>query len=145
MSPYTVVSDGAKSGNATSRIEDLSRPKTRESAKGIQDLGYFDKPLVDVSNEAANAKASSRVEELAHEKMFFKFVPERSIIWDVSDEAKHAVASQRLLQLARHKISQGDTEEYDPYVVTMAARRAKPAPRVVELSVPLDRKVVKKK
>ena len=136
-----IVSDEAKSGSASTVVENLATPKTRKSAEGIIDLGAFPDPLVQVSEATANAKATVRVEELAGDKKLHKsYVSERSVIWPVSENARSATATTRLLQLARHKTSLGDTEEYDPYVVTVAARRAKAAPRVQELAEPLPRK-----
>ena len=145
QSPYPAVSQPAKSGKVPESMDSLSKPKSRESAKGIMDLGEFPDPVVHVSEGATNAKASGRVQELAFEKRLNQhYVYERKTIWPVSDEAQNATATTRLLQLARHKTALGDTE-YDPFLVTIAARRAKPAPRVSQLAQPLPRKTRAKK
>jgi len=142
-SPQWGVSGGAASASASSRLEQLAQPKPRE-----EQYTNFD-PYWGfnwgVSAASKSAKATERLEHLAEHKNYHKdFAPERPIRWDVTSEAMEAIASLRLQQLARPRSRTMIKDDYDPYKVSVQARKARATPRLDELSIPIPRKVRQK-
>ena len=66
--------------------------------------------------------------------------------WDIDSKTLTANASLRVCQLARPRSrNRVVEEEFDPYIVSKAARHAQITPRVEELALPIPRKQRTKK
>ncbi|KAK6167616.1 hypothetical protein SNE40_021598 [Patella caerulea] len=143
-SPYTDITDGAKKAKLSQRVEDLAIPKSRVDRYDVNETQWGQRQPV--SDAAKKAVASERVEALAEAKPYHSnFQHAKPIMWEVSDLAIKALASLRLQQLSRPRSRTMIKDDYDPYEVSRGARRARPTPRVEELSVPLPRKTREKK
>ncbi|XP_046547366.1 LOW QUALITY PROTEIN: testicular haploid expressed gene protein-like [Haliotis rubra] len=143
-SPYSVVTQAARSVSASKRLQSLAVPKNREDRYCINDYEWGQPS--EVSPEAKKATASSRVESLAEAKGYHdNFKGENPVQWPVSDQALKAIASLRLQQLARPRSRTMIKDDYDPYKVTTAAKKARATPRMEELCAPIPRKVRQKK
>ena len=69
------------------------------------------------------------------------------MIWEVSESAQKALPSLRVQQLARPKSRSQYNEDYDAnsWKVSQGAKVAQATPRIVELALPIPRKVRSKK
>ncbi|XP_040981196.1 testicular haploid expressed gene protein-like isoform X1 [Aquila chrysaetos chrysaetos] len=141
QSPERPVSPAALSYKASPRILELARPK----ALHPEFLLAREVPTK-VTNAAALARASSRLQRLAEPRVrkvtscYECSFPE-SVIRPVSKLAQEAIASPRTLELARAKRLHPD---YVPlrdaeWPVTKAAKRTVATPRLVELAQPCRR------
>ncbi|KAL3891499.1 hypothetical protein ACJMK2_003760 [Sinanodonta woodiana] len=143
-SPYTEVSLGARSATASSRLEMLAKPKIKEDRFGIKETQWGQ--YIPVPDTAMKARATERIESLAQYKPYHKeFKNERPVQWPISESALKVLPTMRLQQLSRPRSRTMIKDDYDPYKVTFAARKARPTPRLEELCVPLPRKVRPKK
>ena len=143
-SPYMEVQRNALWATPTQRIEQLAIPKPRQDRFGVYETewGQYDP----VSVAAMKASHTERIENLAIAKGYHKqFQGERPIQWEVTNPALNAIATLRLQQLSRPRSRTMIKDDYDPYKVSQAARRARCTPRLEELCVPLPRKVRSKK
>lgn len=143
-SPYMMVSDEAKNSQPSQRLEQLAVPKQRQDRYGVYETewGQYNP----VSLPAMKASPTERIESLAAAKEYHKlFRDERPIQWQVQAPALNAIATLRLQQLARPRSRTMIKDDFDPYKVSVSARRARCTPRVEELCVPLQRKVRAKK
>jgi hypothetical protein len=70
---------------------------------------------------------------------------EKPVQWAVNESTLKAIANLRLQQLSRPRSRTMIKDDYDPYKVSMAARRAHATPRVEELCAPIPRKIRAKK
>ncbi|CAG2203936.1 Vacuolar protein sorting-associated protein 8 homolog [Mytilus edulis] len=141
---YIEVSPGAKRAASTERIEMLSRPKMRQDRFGMDETEWGQ--YFPVSDAAKKATASGRIESLAESKRYHAmFQNEKPVQWPVDDGAMKAIASLEIQKLARPRSRTMIKDDYDPYKVPMAARRARATPRLDELCVPLPRKSRAKK
>ncbi|VDI32863.1 Hypothetical predicted protein [Mytilus galloprovincialis] len=141
---YIEVSPGAKRAASTERIEMLSRPKMRQDRFGMDETEWGQ--YFPVSDAAKKATASGRIESLAESKRYHAmFQNEKPVQWPVDDGAMKAIASLEIQKLARPRSRTMIKDDYDPYKVPMAARRARATPRLDELCVPLPRKTRAKK
>jgi hypothetical protein len=99
-----------------------------------------------VSTAAKKANPTERIETLAESKKYHTmFQSEKPIQWPVEDSAMKAIASLEIQKLARPRSRTMIKDDYDPYKVTLAARRARATPRIDELCAPLPRKCRPKK
>lgn len=99
-----------------------------------------------VSPAAKTAQCTSHVESLAEPKKYHpRFAGEKPVQWSVDESALKAIANLRLQQLSRPRSRTMIKDDYDPYKVPMAARRAHATPRIEELCLPIPRKVRPKK
>ncbi|XP_009976118.1 PREDICTED: testicular haploid expressed gene protein-like, partial [Tauraco erythrolophus] len=140
-SPQWPVSRAALSYEASPRILELARPK----ALHPEFLWAREVPTR-VTNVAASARASSRLQRLAEPRVrevtcFYEDSFLESVIRPVSKSAQKAIASPRTLELARAKRLHLD---YVPprdaaWPVTKAAKQAVATPRLVELAQPCKR------
>ncbi|XP_071106059.1 sperm microtubule associated protein 2-like isoform X2 [Haliotis cracherodii] len=143
-SPYSVVTKAARSVSASDRLQSLAVPKNREDRYCVNDYEWGQPS--EVSPAAKTASASARVETLAEAKGYHNdFKGENPVQWPVSDQALKAIASLRLQQLARPRSRTMIKDDYDPYKVTLAAKKARATPRLEELCAPIPRKVRQKK
>ncbi|KAG7461995.1 hypothetical protein MATL_G00197200 [Megalops atlanticus] len=95
----TYISNSAKSAHTSPRVDQLSRPKTRESNMFF-DLGYPEEPIRPVSKYARRATASPRIKSLAIPKGVVKdYVPLRDPIWIPPRAIRTAEASVRTREL----------------------------------------------
>ncbi|CAC5409068.1 unnamed protein product [Mytilus coruscus] len=141
---YIEVSPGAKRATSTERIEMLSRPKMRQDRFGMDETEWGQ--YFPVSEGAKKATASGRIESLAESKRYHAmFQNEKPVQWPVDDGAMKAIASLEIQKLARPRSRTMIKDDYDPYKVPLAARRARATPRLDELCVPLPRKCRSKK
>lgn len=146
-SPFSVVPDSAMNVQPTKRLEQLCQPKAYAPLpiKSDSDWDWGDWALT-VPKAAASHVASARLEQLAEPKpSSSNYVGNRSVIWPVAPAAMRVQATTRVQQLARPKTRQALDQDYDPYKVSFAARMAVPSPRVVDLALPIPRKVRAKK
>ncbi|ESP02661.1 hypothetical protein LOTGIDRAFT_237889 [Lottia gigantea] len=142
--PHTTVTEAAKSANITDRLENLAKPKNRIDRFEVNEKEWGE--TQPVSEAAKKARITERVESLAEPKQpHSQFQPAKPIMWEVSDLAIKALASLRLQQLSRPRSRTMIKDDYDPYVVSRAARKAKATGRVEELSEPIERKKRDKK
>lgn len=74
-----------------------------------------------------------------------EFKGEKPVQWPVSESALKSIASLRLQQLSRPLSRALIRDDYDPYKVSSAARKARVTPRLELLSAPIPRKVKQKK
>ncbi|KAK7488953.1 hypothetical protein BaRGS_00019757 [Batillaria attramentaria] len=142
--PYMVVSPEARTASASARLETLAQPKERKDHFEVyqSEWGqYFHVPP-----PALKARATERLEYLSEPKKYHKdFHGEKPIQWPVSEQAMKSLATLRLQQLSRPRSRTMIRDDYDPYKVTPAARKARPTPRLEELSAPIPRKCRQKK
>ncbi len=142
---YTRVNSAARNASATSHLKQLAKPKPHKVWATSQDMyreGDFSKPIWSIETPALSANCSTRVEVLAdHKQLHLSYQPERQVQWPVTDTAKNAVASLRMQQLARPKSGRLVVDDYDPYKLSPAAKNTRATPRIVELSMPLPRKM----
>ena len=132
----SIVSEGAKTYQATPHIETLATPKKRLG-------GPFRDPIWVVSKETMQASPSPRVLELAkHKRLMEGHQSSRSPIWRVPSAAKKAVASKRMTELSTPIIRETmDLVQFNPdaFFVSETAKKAKASARVQELAQPLVR------
>ncbi|XP_062573164.1 sperm microtubule associated protein 2-like isoform X2 [Saccostrea cucullata] len=146
--PLIQVSDGATKATPTERLETLSKPKDRRDRDkfGVITLATSWGQYNPVAPAAKTAQCTPHVESLAEPKKYHpRFVGEKPVQWQVDESALKAIANLRLQQLCRPRSRTMIKDDYDPYKVSMAARRAHATPRVEELCVPIPRKVRAKK
>lgn len=143
-SPFTQVSYLAKRTTASPRLKQLATPKVRGDKFDIRETEwgqYFPVP-----DPAKRATATPRVEMLSETKPYpSKFKDERPVQWPLTDAALKAIASLRLQQMARPRSRTMIKDDYDPYKVSLGARRARPTPRIDEIALPIQRKIRHKK
>ncbi|KAL5013326.1 hypothetical protein ScPMuIL_007596 [Solemya velum] len=143
-SPFTQVNPNAKRTTASPRLKQLATPKVRSDKFDIRETEwgqYF--PVLDT---AKRATATPRVETLSETKAYHpNFKDERPVQWPLTDAALKAIASLRLQQMARPRSRTMIKDDYDPYRVSLGARRARPTPRIEEISLPIARKIRQKK
>lgn len=141
---YMMVSRGAQSAEPSSRIQQLATPLDRKKVQEYKESEWGQ--TFPVSDNSKKAIASSRVEQLAEAKGFNKFFrDEKPVQWGVSDGALKATANLRLQQLSRPLSRTMMKEDFDPYKVSLAARKVHATPRIEELCAPIPRKVRAKK
>lgn len=141
---YMEVAPGAKRAASTERLELLSRPKMRQDKFGMTETIWGQ--YYPVSTAAKKANPTERIETLAESKKYHTmFQSEKPIQWPVEDSAMKAIASLEIQKLARPRSRTMIKDDYDPYKVTLAARRARATPRIDELCAPLPRKCRPKK
>ncbi|RXM94784.1 Mesoderm induction early response protein 2 [Acipenser ruthenus] len=141
------VSEAVKSAVPSPRILQLARPKRRYPPVARESLIWSPEQGISIVTEAAcSAVATPRLQDLATAKKVHPlFLPEKPTAWPVPESAMKVVASDRVHMLAKPKVQKGIFEGYDPYLVTETAKQAQASPRVLELSMPLPRKVRHKK
>lgn len=138
------VTPGAKRAVSTDRLEALSKPKVRQDRFGMVETEWGQ--FYPVSDAAKKTQPTERIESLAESKRYHsQFQSEKPVQWPVSDSAMKAIASLEIQKLARPRSRTMIKDDYDPYKVTIAARRARATPRLEELCVPIPRKVRAKK
>nr|XP_022289887.1 testicular haploid expressed gene protein-like isoform X5 [Crassostrea virginica] len=145
---YMTVNEGAKNATSTERLGMLSRPKDRRDRDkfGVISLETSWGQYNPVSPAAKSAQCTSHVESLAEPKKYHpRFAGEKPVQWSVDESALKAIANLRLQQLSRPRSRTMIKDDYDPYKVPMAARRAHATPRIEELCLPIPRKVRPKK
>ncbi|XP_041361793.1 testicular haploid expressed gene protein-like [Gigantopelta aegis] len=142
--PYMTVGGGAKSAQASERVEVLARPKPRVDRYAYPEDSWGQ--YIPVSLAAMQCKDNPHIDRLAEPKPYHsQYLGARLIQWPVGESAIKAIASLRLQQLARPLSRALTKDDYDPYVLSAASKRAKPSARVEELSQPIPRKVRQKK
>jgi len=133
----TVISEAAKNGRPSERIESLAEAKKRPT-------GPFREPEWPVSNKARKAQVSERVRELARSKGLVEgFQGNRDVAWNTTKAAKQAVATRRIEELsAPIQRASMDHVQFNPDVfkVSEAAKKGKPSARTEELAIPNIRK-----
>ena len=148
-SVFTQVPDAARNARSTPRLASLSEPKAHTMWVNNRDLlqeREFCQPITPICNSALKGRCTPRVENLAESKMTNPdYLGERTVRWPVTDSARNATATLRLQQLSRPKSARLKKDDYDPYRVTLSALKARPAPRLCELSLPIPRKIRPKK
>ena len=147
-SVFTVVSDAAKSGSASQRVDVLARPKDSPALPTNQNLWDWSKWESSVSEAAKIASASDQVLRLSLPKKTHGGYKEcRGVQWNVSQKTLKALPSLRVQQLARPKSRSQFVDHYDEnaYKVSCSAKHAQATPRMQELCEPLPRKVKQKK
>ncbi|KAM4673907.1 sperm microtubule associated protein 2-like isoform 2-T2 [Amazona ochrocephala] len=137
-SPEWPVSPAALNCKASPRIVELAQPKVLHP-----EFLPTKKVPTQVTNAAALARASSRIQQLAEPWVkkvtcCYEYGPFESAILPVSKFAQEAIASPRTLELAMAKRLHPD---YIPmrdaaWSVTKAAKQAVATPRLVELAQP---------
>lgn len=143
-SVYSYVSDSARNSQCSHRLTQLSIPKQRADHFCYAETQWGQ--TLPVSAAARNAQATPHIEDLAHHKDYHHdYLDQRQVQWPVSTNALKALASLRLQQLARPRSRTMIIDDFNPYIVSVAARRARGTPRLEELCVPLPRKVRQKK
>lgn len=146
-SVFTVVSDEAKSGSASKRVEVLARPKDSPALPTNQSLWDWSEWEPSVTDGAKIASPSDQVLRLSLPKRTHGGYKEcRGVQWNVSEKTLKALPSLRVQQLARPKSRSQFVDHYDEnaYHVSCAAKRAQATPRMQELCEPLPRKVKQK-
>ncbi|XP_053921212.1 testicular haploid expressed gene protein-like isoform X2 [Cuculus canorus] len=138
QSPEWPVSPAALNYRASPRILELARPKVPHP----EFLMARELPTK-VTNAAALARASSRIQHLAEPRIrkityLYENIFLESVIRPVSKFAHQAIASPRTVELARPKRLHAD---YVPlrdaeWPVTHAAKHAVATPRILELAQP---------
>ncbi|XP_066911187.1 sperm microtubule associated protein 2-like isoform X1 [Clytia hemisphaerica] len=141
--PIWLVSQGAKSANASGRVQSLAEPKRHhrdfEPSKPVYSI---------VSNAAKSASANERIETLAKAKSYQELPIKPDSCWDYSewnsDVSKAALkhnATDRTQQLSNPKSLHRTYKESRPVIwqVPHAARKALPSIRVQQLSRPKSR------
>ncbi|XP_034323213.2 sperm microtubule associated protein 2 isoform X2 [Magallana gigas] len=145
---YMTVNEGAKKANPSERLDVLSKPRDRRDRDkfGVITLETSWGQYNPVLPAAKTAQCTPHVEALAEPKKYHpRFAGEKPVQWDVNESALKAIANLRLQQLSRPRSRTMIKDDYDPYRVTLAARRAHATPRIDELCVPIPRKVRPKK
>lgn len=146
--PLIQVNEGAKKANPSERLDVLSKPRDRRDRDkfGVITLETSWGQYNPVLPAAKTAQCTPHVEALAEPKKYHpRFAGEKPVQWDVNESALKAIANLRLQQLSRPRSRTMIKDDYDPYRVTLAARRAHATPRIDELCVPIPRKVRPKK
>lgn len=146
--PLIQVNEGAKKANPSERLDVLSKPRDRRDRDkfGVITLETSWGQYNPVLPAAKTAQCTTHVEALAEPKKYHpRFAGEKPVQWDVNESALKAIANLRLQQLSRPRSRTMIKDDYDPYRVTLAARRAHATPRIDELCVPIPRKVRPKK
>ncbi|KAK0051975.1 testicular haploid expressed protein [Biomphalaria pfeifferi] len=155
--PLWPLNKATISANASHRIAELATPK-----KNFQTGVYINRPLwqyscgrasvlTTVDENALNAHASSRVEQLANSKTYPLHTPNRiefvyscgrsSPIWSVPNSALNSTATPRVLNLSQHKPyhPRFQPEKSLPWEVPEPAKKAKASERVEQLASPKAR------
>ena len=147
-SVYSVVTNAAKSANASGRVENLAKPKNSTALPTNQSLWDWSEWEYSVSQAAKSAVPSGHTLSLAMpKKPHGSYEQCREVQWGISETTLKALPSLRVQQLARPKSRSQFIEHYDEsaYKVTSAAKHAQATPRLEELCLPLPRKVRQKK
>ncbi|XP_039254832.1 sperm microtubule associated protein 2-like isoform X2 [Styela clava] len=146
-SAYSIVPYGALHNKPSERLNTLSQAKEYKPLPIRSDSQWDWGEWVSTIPPAAKTHiASARLEQLAESKPSpNSYMGNRSVIWPVAPNVMQVQATTRVQQLARPKTRQALDQDYDPYRVSFAARMAVPSPRVVDLALPIPRKVRPKK
>ncbi|CAH1783291.1 unnamed protein product [Owenia fusiformis] len=132
----TIIPRPALSARCTDRLETLAESKNRSE-------GPFREPMWPVSDRAKTAQPSNRSLELAKPKSLAEgYIPERGVEWPVTRGAKKAIASARTTALSEPIVRASmDHVQFDPdaFLVSPLALKARCAPRIEELSQPIQR------
>lgn len=147
-SVFSVVSEGARSANASQRVETLAKPKDSAALPTNQSLWDWSQWESSVSRAAKTASPSDQVLRLSLPKATHKGYKEcRDVRWIIADNTLKALPSLRIQQLSRPKSRTQFIDHYDDnaYKVSSAAKHAQSTPRIQELCEPIPRKVKQKK
>ena len=147
-SVYSVVTESAKSSNASARVEGLAKPKNSTALPTNQNLWDWSEWDYSVSEAAKCASPSDHTLRLSLAKRpHGNYKGCREVQWTVSETTLKALPSLRVQQLARPKSRSQFIDHYDEgaYKVSSAAKHVQATPRLEELCVPLPRKVRQKK
>lgn len=146
-SSYSVVPYAVLKNEPSERLNTLSQPKEYKPLPIRSDSQWdWGEWVSTIPPAAKNHIASARLEQLAESKPSpNSYMGNRSVIWPVAPNVMQVQATTRVQQLARPKTRQALDQDYDPYRVSFAARMAVPSPRVVDLALPIPRKVRAKK
>jgi hypothetical protein len=147
-SVYSVVSDAAKSANASGRVESLAKPKDSTALQTNQSLWDWSEWDYSVTEAAKSSTPSDHTLRLAlAKKPHGNYKECREVQWAVSETTLKALPSLRVQQLARPKSRSQFIDHYDEsaYKVSSAAKHGQATPRLEELCAPLPRKVRQKK
>ena len=146
---YSIVSKGAKSANASERVQTLAKPKEYTELPIKPDSCWdYSEWQSDVSKAALKYDPSARVLQLSTAKVLHREYNEsRPVIWQVPSAARKALPSIRVQQLARPKSRSQYKEDYDSscWKVNPSAKNARATPRVEELALPVPRKIKQKR
>ncbi|XP_048729370.1 testicular haploid expressed gene protein-like isoform X3 [Ostrea edulis] len=146
--PLIQVNEGATKASASERLDVLAKPRDRRDRDkfGFITLETSWGQYNPVAPAAKTAHCTPHVESLAEAKKYHpRFTGEKPVQWSVNESTLKAIANLRLQQLSRPRSRTLIKDDFDPYRVSMAARRAHATPRVEELCVPIPRKVRPKK
>lgn len=131
------ISETAMRANASARVEQLARPKTRGD-------GPFRDPMWRVSSSTRRAIATPRILELSRPKQVAEgYIPSREVEWVIPRNALRAIASERTQVLSKPVSRESmDHVQFNPdaFTVSRAAQRARTTARISELAEPLARK-----
>ncbi|XP_071480578.1 sperm microtubule associated protein 2-like [Diadema antillarum] len=132
----SIVAPTARTARASSRIEQLSRPKSRPD-------GPFREPKWPVSDVAKSANASPRQLELAKPKNVADgYQADRPVQWSITRAARRAAATSRTNELSMPIMrATMDHVQFNPdaFIVSEAAKKARCPARIEELAQPLTR------
>ncbi|XP_078589070.1 sperm microtubule associated protein 2-like [Branchiostoma floridae x Branchiostoma japonicum] len=138
----TLVPRSAQRGMATSRVEDLARPKSRPAGPFF-DPGHPEQSIWKVNGKARSASATQRLLELSKPKgLADGWVNNREVMWPVSRSARRNQPTERLGQLSVPTIrATMDHVQFDPdaFLVKETAKKARCSQRTEELAQPLTR------
>ncbi|XP_074613423.1 uncharacterized protein LOC141873340 isoform X2 [Acropora palmata] len=130
------VSKTARRALSSTRVEQLSRPKTREDGP-VRESAWR------VSSASRRAVASARVQALAKPKQTVEgYLPCKEVEWAINRGTLRVTASERTQTLAKPIIRESmDHLQFNPdaFAVSESARKANPSQRIVELAQPLLR------
>ena len=130
------VSKTARRAVSSTRVEQLSRPKTREDGP-VRESAWR------VSSASRRAVASARVQALAKPKQTVEgYLPCKEVEWAINRGTLRVTASERTQTLAKPIIRESmDHLQFNPdaFAVSESARKANPSQRIVELAQPLLR------
>ncbi|XP_048470262.1 theg spermatid protein [Rhincodon typus] len=131
----------------SSRTEELAKHKTYHEPPARKSY-LWDYPFWDhqISEEAKTISPTERLVELAKPKGDYAgYVPRRPVDEPVSDAAMSYIATERIGELAKPKIRAVATKSENPFEISESAKNAVATPRLEQLSLPLPRKVTRKK
>ena len=130
------VSQNAMRHEASARVEDLARPKSRSD-------GLLRDPQWVIRKATLKADASTRVQELAKPKQLSeRYVPDRDVEWRVQRLHRRPYLSERLKALSQPIIRESmDIVQFNPnaFKIREAAKKAVISARVNELAQPIQR------
>ena len=149
QSPYTVVTQAAKTSQLTPRTIQLCLPKPHKIWHISEDTmceGPFCDPITPVTKTALGARCSDWLGGIAVAKREHPaYLRERPVRWPMSEEIRLAKASSRVCQLATPKARRMIKDDYNPYKVSCGARSANVSDRTCELARPFPWKIRQKK